>query len=80
MGVVGSANTFTIPPDSSVAFAVGAQLQIAQTGTGKTQIVAGSGVTVNSANGLYLRTQWSAVTAIKRGTDNWVLFGDTSTT
>jgi hypothetical protein len=80
MGVVGSANTFTIPPSSSVNFSIGTQLQIEQSGTGKTQIVAGAGVTVNSANGLYLRAQWSAVTAIKRATDGWVLFGDTSTT
>lgn len=75
---VGSANTFTVPPNGSVAFPVGTTIDIVQTSTGKTQIVAGSGVTVNSANGLYLRAQWSAVTVIKRATDTWVLFGDTS--
>lgn len=76
---VGSANTVTIPPDSSVAYATGTSIDVLQIGSGKTQIVAGSGVTVSSANGLYLRAQWSAVTLIKRATDTWIVFGDTST-
>ncbi len=76
---VGSANTLTIPPNADVAFPVGTSIDILQTGSGKTQIVAGSGVTANSANGLYLRAQWSAVTLIKRATNTWVVFGDTST-
>jgi len=78
MGVA-SANTLTIPPNADVAFPVGTSIDILQTGAGKTQIVAGSGVTANSANGLYLRAQWSAVTLIKRATNTWVVFGDTST-
>jgi hypothetical protein len=44
-----SANTFTVPPNSSVAFGIGTQINIAQLGAGSTSIVAGAGVTLNSA-------------------------------
>lgn len=77
---VGSANTVTIPLNSSVSFPTGATIDILQTGAGKTQIVGTGGVTVNTANGAYLRAQWSVATVVKRATDTWVLFGDTSTT
>ena len=48
-----SANTFTIPPNSSVAFPVGTILNIAQTGAGQTTITQGSGVTIVSTCLLY---------------------------
>lgn len=73
---VGSANTLTVPPNSSQAFPVGSQVTILQVGTGQTTIVAGSGVTVNATPGLKLRAQWSSVTLIKRATDTWVALGD----
>lgn len=76
---VGSANIVYVPPESSVDFPIGSSVSVLQIGSGKTQIVAGSGVTVVSANGLYLRAQWSAVTIIKRAADSWIVFGDTST-
>jgi len=38
-----SANTVTIPPNSSVAFPVGTVLNFAQTGAGQTTITQGSG-------------------------------------
>lgn len=72
----GSQNTFTIPPNSSVPFPIGTQINIIQTGTGQTIIAAGLGVTVNSTPGLKLRTQYSTATAIKRGTNLWILVGD----
>ena len=71
-----SANNFTVPPNSSVAFAVGAQIRILQIGAGQTTVVAGAGVTINSTPGLKLRAQWSSATLIKRATDTWVLIGD----
>lgn len=75
---VGSANNLTVPPNSSVAFPVGSQINILQTGTGQTTVVAGVGVTVNATPGLKLRAQWSYATLIKRATDTWVLVGDIS--
>lgn len=71
-----AANTVTVPLNSSVAFPLGAQLTVLQTGSGQTTIVATGGVTVNATPGLKLRTQWSSVTLIKRGTDTWVAIGD----
>jgi len=71
-----SANTVTVPPNSSVAFPVGSQITVLQTGAGQTTIAAGVGVTVNSTPGLKLRAQWSSVTLIKRLTDTWVVVGD----
>jgi hypothetical protein len=73
-----SANNLTVPLNSSVAFPVGTQIHVLQTGAGQTTIVATSGVTINSATGLKLRAQWSSATLIKRATDTWVAVGDLS--
>jgi citrate lyase gamma subunit len=73
-----SANTFTVPLNSSVAYPVGAQINILQTNVGQTTVVATSGVTVNATPGLKIRAQWSSATLIKRATDTWVLTGDLS--
>jgi butyrate kinase len=74
-----SANTLTVPPNSSVAFPVGSQILVLQTGAGQTTVAAGAGVTVNSKDGnLKLSAQWCAATLIKRATDVWVVVGDLS--
>ena len=74
-----SANTLTVPPNSSVAFPVGSQILVLQTGAGQTTLAAGAGVTVNSKDGnLKLSAQWCGVTLIKRATDVWVAIGDLS--
>ena len=73
-----SANNLTVPLNSTVAFPVGAQINILQTGAGQTTIVATGGVTINGTPGLKLRAQWSAATLIKRATDTWVAVGDLS--
>ena len=73
-----SANTVTIPLNSSVAFPTGTQISVLQTGAGQTTIAGTAGVTVNATPGLKLRAQWSACTLIKRGTDTWVAVGDLS--
>jgi len=75
---VGSANNLTVPLNSSVAFPVGSQINILQTGSGQTTIVATGGVTINATPGLKMRAQWSYATLIKRATDTWVLVGDIS--
>ena len=73
---VGSANTLTVPTNSSVAFPVGTRIHVVQTGSGQTTITPASGVTVNGTPGLKTRAQWSAVTLVKRASDTWVAFGD----
>lgn len=75
---VGSGNTLTVPPNSSVAFPVGTQIRVLQTNTGQCTLTAGAGVTVNGTPGLKLRTQWSSATLLKRATDTWVALGDLS--
>ena len=72
-----SANTLTVPPNSSVAFSVGDQIHVRQDGAGQTTIAAGSGVTINYVGSLSLRTQGSLVVLIKRATDAWDMVGDT---
>ena len=72
-----AAITLTVPLNSSVAFANGTQVTIAQTGAGEVTVAGAGGVTINSADGdLKLRTQGSAATLIKTGTNSWILIGD----
>jgi hypothetical protein len=75
-----SANTFTIPPNSGVAFPVGTVLNFAQTGAGQTTITQGSGVTITSvgavASAPKTRVQYSACSAVQTSANNWLVFGD----
>jgi hypothetical protein len=72
-----SANTLTVPLNSSEAFPIGSQINILQTGTGQTTVAPVSGgVTVNGTPGLKLRARWSSATLIKRAENVWVLAGD----
>lgn len=72
-----AAITLTVPLNSSVAFAIGTQITITQSGAGTVTVAGAVGVTVNSADGdLKLRTQWSAATLIKIATNSWILIGD----
>ena len=73
-----TANTLTVPPDSSVTFPTGTHITIIQTGTGQCTVTQGSGVTINATPGNKLRAQWSGATLIKRAADTWVLIGDLS--
>jgi hypothetical protein len=74
---VASANNLTIPLNSSVAFATGTQILLAQYGAGQTTIVPTSGVTVRSnASKVKLNAQYSGATLIKIDTNEWYLFGD----
>lgn len=75
---VGTANTLTVPPDSTVLFPTGTHITIIQTGAGQCTVTQGSGVTINATPGRKLRAQWSGATLIKRAADTWVLIGDLS--
>jgi hypothetical protein len=74
-----SAITLTVPTNASVPFANGTQITIAQNGAGQVTVAGDVGVTISSADSyLKLRTQYSAGTLIKTGTNSWILIGDTS--
>lgn len=74
-----SAVAATIPPNSSVAFALGAVLSVAQQGAGQVTLTAGAGVTLRSAHGLKLSAQYAMASLTKVGTDEWYVSGDTTT-
>ena len=72
-----SANTFTIPPNSAVAFGIGTQINIAMLGAGQTSVVAGAGVTLNSAGAkLKLDAQYAICTCVKTDTNEWFVVGN----
>lgn len=74
---VASANTLTIPPNSSVSFPTGTVIEVLQYGTGQTTITPGSGVTILSPDSARkLRARYSSVSLRKRATDTWVMVGD----
>lgn len=76
---VASANNLTVPPNSSVAFAVGTVVYLRQYGAGQTSIVQGSGVTVRSFGGaLKMAGQYAEAMLTKRATDEWILSGSIS--
>ncbi len=67
----------TIPPNSSVAYGIGTQLNFAQLGAGTVQLVAGSGVTLNSAGAkLKLDAQYAVATCVKTDTNTWFVVGN----
>lgn len=70
-----SPQTITVPPNSSVAFQVGDEIDFSQQGAGSVTINPGAGVTVNSGHGYTLSTQYTNAFLIKMGTDLWTLFG-----
>lgn len=72
----------TIPPNSSVVYPVGAQINMAQLGAGQVTVSGGSGVTIVStgatASAPKARAQYSTLTAVQTSTDNWLIMGDIS--
>jgi len=73
---VASANNLTVPLNATVAFPIGTEIAITQYGAGKTTIVATGGVTLRSAGGLLsIGSQYSMVTCVKVGTNEWYVIG-----
>lgn len=73
----GSANSFTVPPNSAVPFPIGIRIDIAQLGAGLTTIAASAGVTLRSYNNaLKLAGQYAMASIQKRGTDDWWVAGN----
>lgn len=72
-----SAITATVPPNSSVAFPTGSQVNLMQLGAGQVTVAAGSGVTLRSAGSLVKTSaQYAVATLLKIDTDTWVLVGN----
>lgn len=74
-----SAQTYTVPPQSSVAWPAGSALQVYQKGAGQVTIAPGSGVTLRQKNGLKCSGQYAVVSILRVATDEWVVTGDTTT-
>ena len=76
---VGSANNLTVPLNSSQAFPIGTEIQVLQYGAGQTTIVATGGVTLRSKSGqLKIANQYTGVTLVKVGTNEWYVIGNLS--
>ena len=72
----GSAQTYTVPPNSSVAYSVGTTITVIGIGAGKVTLAQGSGVTINSKDSeKAIDGQHASVTCIKTATDTWQLIG-----
>ena len=74
----GSAQTVTIPLNSSVAFSTGDRIDIVMLGSGTTSVTGASGVTLNGVNGGTgaISAQFAAVSCLKIATDTWILMGN----
>jgi hypothetical protein len=71
--------TVTIPPNSSVAFDIGDQVNLMQIGDGQITVAAGAGVTLEAQGSKKkLNGKWATATAVKIATDTWVLIGNTA--
>lgn len=69
--------TVTLPSNATVPFAIGTRIDFVGLGAGLVTFAAGGGVVINSADLLFTtRAQFSAVSALKTGTNTWVLVGD----
>jgi hypothetical protein len=70
--------TVTLPSNGTQAFPVGAEVDFLWYGVGQPTFAAGSGATVNGTPGLKFRARYSAATAKKVATNDWVAIGDLS--
>lgn len=68
--------TFTVPPNSSVAYPTGTQIVFQQDGSGVLTLAAGVGVTIKSENSwLKLAAQYAMASITKVDTNEWLLSG-----
>lgn len=70
----GSANTLTIPLNSSVAYATGTWIDVINIGAGTCTVTAASGVTLNGTDGGTKElVQWAGARLYKINTDTWIV-------
>jgi len=74
---VASANNLTMPPTASASFTLGSNGSFVAYGAGETTIVAGSGVTLRTADGATrTRVTYSGGTWVVIGTNDYLILGD----
>lgn len=78
MDITTLGNTVTVPLDSTTNFPIGSQITVVQFGTGRTQIIGPSGLSLIATPGSFLRARYSSATLLKRAVNQWYLFGDLS--
>lgn len=66
-----AAVALTVPPNSAVAFPIGAWLLFSQAGAGVVTATAGAGVTINAANGVATTAQHDVRGLEKTAPDTW---------
>jgi hypothetical protein len=72
-----AAVTVTVPLNATIAFPVGSWIDLVQYGAGQVTVSPAGGVTLRSAgSATKTRVRYSALTLIKRATDEWYLMGD----
>lgn len=72
-----SSITLTIPPNSSVAYGIGTQINLMALAAGVVTITAGAGVTIRSdGSKLKLNAQYAVATCLKIASDTWVAVGN----
>jgi hypothetical protein len=72
-----SSITLTIPPNSSVAYGIGTQINLMALAAGVVTITAGSGVTIRSdGSKLKLNAQYAVATCLKIASDTCVSVGN----
>ena len=73
-----SPTTVTVPANASVAFPIGAAVELEQRGTGQVSVIGDAGVTVSkpAARSAATAGQYSVVRLRKTGTNSWTLAGD----
>lgn len=74
-----NANTVTviIPANSSVAFRIGAVINVVQKGVGVVSVTGDTGVTVNgtSAGSVSISDRWQGASLLKIDTNEWIVSG-----
>ena len=66
-----------MPPNSDVAFPLGAELAVVQGGAGQVTLTGGAGVSLFAADSeLKTRVQYSAAYLYQSTANNWIVAGD----
>lgn len=68
--------TVYLPSDTSSVYAIGQMIHCRQLGTGTVTFAADTGVTLQTADSLTLRKQFSSAIAHKRASNTWFIEGD----
>lgn len=68
--------TVTVPSNTAVEFLIGTQITFAWIGAGSIEFLKDVGVVINTPDLLKLRKQFSVLTLIKVGVDEWDMMGD----